>query len=45
MKPAELEALWREAQRRGLLPAQAPCPEVDGSRPWPVVLLLSLIHI
>lgn len=43
MTRATIEALWREAQARGLLPADA-SPPVDAiaARPWPVVLLTAL---
>lgn len=43
MRPAAVEALWREAQARGLLPADASPPaDTAEARPWPVVLLTAL---
>lgn len=43
MRPASTEALWREAQARGLLPADANPPMAAAeARPWPVVLLTAL---
>ena len=42
MNRAQVEALWQQAQRRQLLPADAPAPVAAEGRPWPVVLLTAL---
>ena len=42
MTTERIEALWREAQRRRLLPADAVLPATPAARPWPVVLLTAL---
>ncbi|RTL44445.1 MAG: DUF4401 domain-containing protein [Burkholderiales bacterium] len=42
MKTERIESLWREAQRRRLLPADAALPPLSSDRPWPVVLLTAL---
>lgn len=42
MTTERIEALWREAQRRRLLPADALPPASPAARPWPVVLLTAL---
>lgn len=43
MTRAAIETLWREAQARGLLPAEASPPaDAAAERPWPVVLLTAL---
>jgi uncharacterized membrane-anchored protein len=42
MNRARIETLWRQAQDRRLLPADAAPPAAAEGRPWPVVLLTAL---